>query len=414
MEIGTEILLNPNASTNWDNSTLVFRPDLGTTTFSLDGEGKAFHNIVANGVTLTIAGNATYNKLQVGGSLTLTGNGTFDSLVVAPGSQLTFGAGGIYTFLETFQAVGASGNLTVMRTNGGLATFVADNPEIRFCFDFLDVNNIEIEGTTFFVSGRNSTISASSTGWFLGDCSDALFGDFSASFLCALGKASFTDRSTGNPTSWRWNFGDEQFPTRNTSTLQNPTHVYSFPGTYTVTLEVSDGSITRTTRRQVTVSEGANNLTVPVIVVEGQNLQSSLLAPSYQWYRNGLPINGATARSIQATSSATYTVEVSNGECRFESAPTVVGGFVQDELAKTLLYPNPTADQVGIQMENRLLGTVKVSVFSLTGQLLLSESFDKKTTVFDQQLSLTTLPSGLYHCTIELSGGLINQKILKE
>jgi PKD repeat protein len=47
----------------------------------------------------------------------------------------------------------------------------------------------------------------------------------------------FTDLSTGNPVSWNWNFGNG-----NISTLQNPTAVYTNPGTYTVTLTVSGGN----------------------------------------------------------------------------------------------------------------------------------------------------------------------------
>lgn len=41
----------------------------------------------------------------------------------------------------------------------------------------------------------------------------------------------FQDQSTGGATSWRWTFGDGS-----TSTLQNPTHVYTTPGTYSVRL----------------------------------------------------------------------------------------------------------------------------------------------------------------------------------
>jgi len=41
----------------------------------------------------------------------------------------------------------------------------------------------------------------------------------------------FTDTSSNTPTSWLWDFGDGT-----TSTDQNPTHVYSLPGSYTVTL----------------------------------------------------------------------------------------------------------------------------------------------------------------------------------
>jgi PKD repeat protein len=44
----------------------------------------------------------------------------------------------------------------------------------------------------------------------------------------------FTDESTGAVTSWLWDFGDGQ-----TSTEQNPTHVYLKNGYYTVTLKVA-------------------------------------------------------------------------------------------------------------------------------------------------------------------------------
>jgi PKD repeat protein len=46
---------------------------------------------------------------------------------------------------------------------------------------------------------------------------------------------TFTDQSTGYPTSWQWDFGDA-----GTSTLQNPTHQYTTAGNYTVTLTVSN------------------------------------------------------------------------------------------------------------------------------------------------------------------------------
>ena len=46
---------------------------------------------------------------------------------------------------------------------------------------------------------------------------------------------AFTDTSTGNPTSWRWNFGDG-----NNSTQQNPVHEFVGSGPFTVTLEATN------------------------------------------------------------------------------------------------------------------------------------------------------------------------------
>lgn len=53
---------------------------------------------------------------------------------------------------------------------------------------------------------------------------------------------AFTDQSTGNPAEWMWSFGDG-----GAGTQKNPTHVYATPGTYTVTLTVTNAYGTDTT-----------------------------------------------------------------------------------------------------------------------------------------------------------------------
>ena len=64
----------------------------------------------------------------------------------------------------------------------------------------------------------------------------------------------FTDKSSNAPTSWSWDFGDG-----NTSTSQNPVHVYSTLGVYTVNLTVSNigGSSKITKAGYVTVVKPA-------------------------------------------------------------------------------------------------------------------------------------------------------------
>ena len=72
-----------------------------------------------------------------------------------------------------------------------------------------------------------------------------LVADFSASPTSRLAPltVNFTDQSTGDITSWSWDFGDGS-----TSTMQNPSHTYTDSGTYTVSLTVTGpkGSDTET------------------------------------------------------------------------------------------------------------------------------------------------------------------------
>lgn len=59
---------------------------------------------------------------------------------------------------------------------------------------------------------------------------------------CAPLLVTFTDISTGNPTTWDWNFGDAT----GNSTLQSPQHNFSDPGQYTVTLTIGAAGSTNT------------------------------------------------------------------------------------------------------------------------------------------------------------------------
>jgi len=70
-----------------------------------------------------------------------------------------------------------------------------------------------------------------------------VYGQLSADFTstpssgCVPLTVNFKDISTGNPTSWKWNFGNGS-----QSILQNPEAFYFNSGSYTVTLTVSNAS----------------------------------------------------------------------------------------------------------------------------------------------------------------------------
>ena len=79
----------------------------------------------------------------------------------------------------------------------------------------------------------------------------AAFG-FSPSAPTAGQNVTFVDQSTGTPFSWQWNFGDGT-----TSSAQSPTHAYSGPGNYFVTLTVGNAVSTSSVTRAVNVVSAA-------------------------------------------------------------------------------------------------------------------------------------------------------------
>ena len=86
---------------------------------------------------------------------------------------------------------------------------------------------------------------------------------------------SFTDDSTGSPTSWKWYFGDGT-----NSTEQNPTHTYSKAGQYTVTLTANNvvGSNTMVKYSYISV---ANSFKAPVAAFSASTISKEPLNVSY-------------------------------------------------------------------------------------------------------------------------------------
>jgi len=72
---------------------------------------------------------------------------------------------------------------------------------------------------------------------------------------------NFTDASSGQPTSWAWTFGDG-----GNSIAQNPSHVYTVAGTYSVSLTAMNslGSNTLTKTSYVTVTPPPPDFTISV------------------------------------------------------------------------------------------------------------------------------------------------------
>jgi len=137
----------------------------------------------------------------------------------------------------------------------------------------------------------------------------------------------FNDTSTNSPTSWNWSFGDGTF-----SAIQNSTHTYSTPGTYTVNLTAvnAGGSnistqpdfITAAPQRPVvSFSANATSGTVPLTI---SFTDASTNSPAgWAWFFGDEPYNRSW---VQVTSAADWAARQGHTSVALPDGSIVIAG----------------------------------------------------------------------------------------
>jgi YVTN family beta-propeller protein len=134
----------------------------------------------------------------------------------------------------------------------------------------------------------------------------------------------FTDTSTGEGvTSWQWNFGD----LTSNSTVQNPSHTYTQPGTYAVTLTVTN-------------ADGTNSITKT-----GYITVTVYIPPTWKTY---IPNTGGSTISVinQSTDTVTATITTGTGPYGIAFSPDGKLAYVAVESQSKVTVISTATDKV--------------------------------------------------------------------
>lgn len=141
-------------------------------------------------------------------------------------------------------------NIEMIKVNGNTSSIAAVTPANFGTFTIAD------QTATLGTFGTDVTFTSTYTTGFSGfgmgiynSAPVAPVASFTApNSACMNTTVSFTNTSTGTPTSYLWNFGDGL-----TSTLANPTHTVGMPGLYVVTLTVTNAAGSSTATSSISV-----------------------------------------------------------------------------------------------------------------------------------------------------------------
>lgn len=143
---------------------------------------------------------------------------------------------------------------------------------------------------------------------------------------------------------------------------------------------------------------------IPVIT-EASGVLSSTAATTYQWYKNGVQIAGATSQSYTPTESGIYIVRITDANgCvpryaqsfSFTATPSTAG-LNEQQLMSTNIYPNPSTGIVNLELPSLEGANYDVIVYDLLGKVVLQAS---NTT----QIDLSGKMNGSYIVTVSAAG----------
>ena len=242
--------------------------------------------------------------------------------------------------------------------------------------------------------------------------------DFTSSILSSCsGQVQFTDASLNNPTSWSWSFGDG-----GVSSLQNPVHFYSTPGTFNVTLIATNPYGNDSYVSSITVQVVPVTITVTGTHIPNQLLQFNAVssgATSFAWnFGDGYSANLQNpTHAYAAMGTYIVTLVVQNGACTVTKYDTLnIGGIGIEELLaqhSLVVSPNPFSSEIAIYYSVDGNKNVTLQITDIAGRLVQNLVSDERQIGGMHKYLFTGNAEGVYLVRLVIDENVITKRIVK-
>lgn len=184
-------------------------------------------------------------------------------------------------------------------------------------------------------------------------------------------------------------------------------------GTYYVTVTDSIGCMAMDS---VIVTEPASALAVVIQDnADGSataNATGGTGAYTYLWDANANNQTTMTASNLTNANTYSVTVTDANGCMAMDTVTIrVVGVQTLEEVSKLEIFPNPTSDNVFVDLELNKVQSVQISVYNAIGKRVLVQSLGD-TQGTRVELPTAQLPAGVYHVQLTIGGEQLSRKLI--
>jgi hypothetical protein len=212
--------------------------------------------------------------------------------------------------------------------------------------------------------------------------------------LCQGEKGVLTLNSTASFEVIRWRRNGVEIPGQTGKTLE-----VSEAGKYNAVIRYTGACLSETDEFEVQV----NPLPSGEITVNGNILSAPEGNYTYQWFKDGEKLNGATSRTLTVDLMGEYTVELmSAAGCVAKLKPVTLtisglGGKPVIQPKDLKMYPNPASELVTLELPDGVLaGNPEILVYSSEGKDVSSAVQITALNSQKVEIRLTSLAKGTY------------------
>ena len=150
---------------------------------------------------------------------------------------------------------------------------------------------------------------------------------------------------------------------------------------------------------------------------------------SLQWYQDGVAIPGATDTTYCFTEPGVFlfTLEVMNNATGCSNTFSLGASYNPDYNctisgtedragldASLVVTPNPTQGRILVVFENKSLEEVQLTLFDALGKMVWSAKERLVSNVFQKEMDLGNLPSGVYFLKIQTQDSIVGRRVMKQ